>query len=201
VESEPTLSKLDQVLQQLSDREDVHVAGVNSQVPYGYGWVEMVDVIVSPTHPTYRPDSLNTFADELTKGIPVNAKIESKTYMLDGLTVGVLLFDDVLGTEERIIITRITAVEDEPLIKADLPLGESSESITTQLKRRTKVRIYPDRNLADFAHNYENAVRQGFIPDVPPFHHDTMSFTGEELRTSQKMNSTVPFLPQLLKQG
>ena len=181
--------------------ERVYFAGEIVHSPYGLGWLEAVDVIVSPVEPIYDPKKLNQFMDSLVPDIPRSARDEASKYdKKSDFRLGKLYFDETLGETKREISITTTTVEPEVLERAGVHIGESHKTEEKALRRRTWVRVYPDADSAQIIVEYERGLEDGTVEPNSTFGYMKQWFSAEQFEKIKRGEKRPRFrLPKLIR--
>lgn len=181
------VSLLQQVREGLQADQRVYFADEILHSPYGYGWLETVDIIVAPVKPIYDAEKLNQFMHSLVPDIPRSARDEARKYdEKSDFRLGKLYFDEVLGETIREISITTTAVEPEALERAGVHIGESQKTEKDSHKRRTWVRVYPDANSAKIVAEYEQGRKDGTVEPNSTFDYMQHWFSAEQFEQIKK---------------
>lgn len=178
-EQKPSLFQ--QVKEGLLTDPKVFFAGEILHSPYGTGWIEAVDIIVSPTNPIYDADRLNEFMDHLLPELPRSSRDAARKHDKESdFQLGKLYFDETLGTIKREIRITTTTVEPKVLERAGVQIGESYEMEKELLRRRTWVRVYPDTTSAQLVAEYERGIKEGITEPNSTFDYMHHWFSAEQ---------------------
>jgi len=184
---ERRMSLLEKVREGLHSDRSVFFAGEIIHPNHGAGWLEAVDIIVSPVKPIYDPEKLNDFMDSLVPHLPRSAKDDARHYdEKSDFQLGRLYFDESLGSTRREIKIITTAVEPEALVRSGVQIGESHKTEDESLNRRTWVRVYPDTYSAQIVADYEKGVAEGTVEPDSKFSYMQHWFSSEQLKALKK---------------
>ena len=184
---ERRMSLLEKVREGLRSDKRVFFAGEIIHRDYGAGWLETVDIIVSPVEPIYDPNKLNDFMDSLAPDLPRSARDAARHYdEKSNFELGKLYFDESLGSTRREIKIVTTAIEPEVLVRSGVQIGESHETKEENLNRRTWVRVYPDTSSAQIVADYEKGVAEGTVEPDSKFSYMQHRFSSEELKAIKR---------------
>lgn len=195
-------SLLQQVREGLKADSKVYFAGEILHSPYGSGWLEAVDIIVSPTKPVYDADKLNQFMDNLVPDIPRSARDEARKYDdKSDFRLGRLYFDETLGITKKEIKTTTTTVEPQALDRAGVHIGESHHTEEEPLERRTWVRVYPDVDSAQIIAEYERGLKEGTVEPNRDFEYMKHGFSAEQFRNIKRNRNKLHLKLKKLAKG
>lgn len=193
--SELRRSIMDRVREGLRNDRRVFYAGELLSGPSAT-WIETMDIAVAPISPTYEPARLNAFIDSLVPDLS-RTSVEGARQGRPDLDyyIGVLTFDESIGTIQNNIHSVVIAQDPDALERAGIQVGETDRRETTELQRRTWVRVYPEVSVAQAAFAYQQGVRNGSIERDINMDLTLFSLSPDQLtalkRTSRNSNSPL----------
>ena len=141
-------TKIELVREKLQANSEVFVAGeiheYDARAQGFSSFTETVDIIISPVKPLFDVDELNTFMDSLFDEKEVSSRDAARTYQEDGMELGKLYFNEVIGSVRTESVITVETTEPETLQRAGRETGKFERVIEDDLRRRTWVRVYPD---------------------------------------------------------
>ena len=199
-------TKIDFVREQLRANPEVHFAGevhhYHSDAPERGYWTETVDIIISRVNPIFNAGELNAFMDSLIADIEAFSRDGARERGDGGFELGKLHFDEVIGSIQTVTVTTIESSEPETLLRADRVVGELRTETNQVLRRKTKVRVYPDSVSASLVAEYEQGVENGSVDPDSSFSYAEHWLDGkqvEELKAKYSSGNPVSKISGFLK--
>lgn len=148
------MSKLTEIKKDLYANSDIIVVGIKiiNNIPKRDCWSETVNIVVAPKEGVYEADKLQLLMEELV--LSVKRCDQDRFYGEGGpLSIGVLYFDEEIGTETNYACREIVLTDNELLARdfdefVDGKQLTKTASSTYIFRRRTWVRLYPDLQIA-----------------------------------------------------